>query len=227
MTVKDLRGQGYLIQDELVNFIQMMDVATDRIGSMAYLDMEPGVYSLELWTGANKSGDQIPVQLAGSVPDTGKALLLDPSRGLILAGDTVPITVYASYYGFGTPVRSLELSQAYYARTITFPLFGQIQDGQTYVRGIRFPVSVRADDIVIVFQVPPSGGNAVFTVQDDLAGTNTITVTVQDGNAVSNGISDTLTIHPSGELVIKCTTGSGASDGYVFIRLGTAKGTKI
>lgn len=208
MPFKDYKLTGYLIEDEIVNFTLTEDEASGLSGMMSNLLYQPGPHTLEFWSGTGKSGTQYSVQHAGAIPDTSKVLLVDAVRGLLLAGDTVPNSVYASYYGFGSPLLAIEMNQAFYCREENAVFWGTPPDGSTIDFGIAKPYTTLIQDIQILANNPPTTGNATYRVQNDEAGSSYIDITIVTGQTLSSPISGTLTIPATGRRITKCITGN-------------------
>jgi len=223
---RDYRPEGFTVTDEIVDIVSGTDEPTGLTGLFGNLEYEPAPYTLELYTGAGKTGTGYTIANGGlllnGTVDANKILLADYARGLIQCGASVTTTpLYATYTAKGTNLRALELNQSIYCRDIVFPLPGSWVENKIYVKNITYPVKVKIEDVTIFCHYPPSGGNCLVRVQDSIAGTNYQDVTILATSDVSSAFTGSLYIPTSGMIVVKMTsTVNGAGEGWIRIRLG-------
>ncbi len=174
MNFYDYKANGRAIVDEVILFSSVDDEALELTSSLlAYLDCVPSATSLELWTGLLKTGTQIPIQMDGA-PSAGHVSIRDIRRGVLHAGTGVATTLYATYTGFGSPLRAREmqgLNKNYRSR-----YYLGMPSASEVIASFPIDYAGNVKDIRLYLQSAPIS-NATFTISDGVDTIDTITVT--------------------------------------------------
>jgi len=217
----DYKGAGYTISDELLYLDSGTDQASGITGKLGFLEYEPNPYSLELWTGAGKTGTGYTLLnenllLYGSIT-ADQAILLDWARGLIQVGANLPATLYASYVAKGSQLRKIELEQMEQS-DIIIPLPSQIESSKVYCQGLKWDTRIKLESATINLLNPPTGGSSIIRICDGASPVGYYDLTIPEGSA-SVTATINLEIPTAKELYIIAGSGNHHEAGQGFIRL--------